>query len=384
MGIFGTIFGYPLGFIMWLVYAVFKNYGVSIVLFTLITRLIILPLSVKQQRSTASMQAIQPKLERLKKQYANNQEKLNEETMKLYTEENINPMASCLPTLIQFPILFGIIDVVYRPITHILHVNKDIISKATEIAQAYFVNEGNNFKSRPELYIIKLFNMDPSQLADLPELTEKLASFKNTLFGLDLGLVPNIVFDAEEKARMGVTSGQAAALFLIPILSGVFQLAITIYSQIRSKKMNPDSSANPMGGAMAMLYIMPIFSVWIAYSFPAGIGFYWIVSSFLSLIQTIVLNKIYTPEYVAKLDERDREKKKSKKPGRMQEMYKQMLEQQQAQLAQQNGGAAPKKELTAEQKISKSKQQELESKIIAEARRRQAEKYGDEYNENDD
>ena len=293
-------------------------------------------------------------------------------------------MASCLPTLIQFPILFGIIDVVYRPITHILHVNKDIISKATEIAQAYFVNEGNNFKSRPELYIIKLFNIDPSQFADLPDLTSKLADFKNTLFGLDLGLVPNIVFDAEEKARMGVTSGQAAALFLIPILSGVFQLAITIYSQIRSKKMNPDSSANPMGGAMAMLYIMPIFSVWIAYSFPAGIGFYWIVSSFLSLIQTIVLNKIYTPEYVAKLDERDREKKKSKKPSRMQEMYKQMLEQQQAQLAQQNGGAAPKKELTAEQKISKSKQQELESKIIAEARRRQAEKYGDEYNENDD
>ena len=85
MGIFGTIFGYPLGFIMWLVYAVVKNYGVSIVLFTLITRLIILPLSIKQQRSTASMQAIQPKLERLKKQYANNQEKLNEETMKLYT-----------------------------------------------------------------------------------------------------------------------------------------------------------------------------------------------------------------------------------------------------------------------------------------------------------
>ena len=262
MGLIGKICGYPMGLIMWLIYTLVKNYGVSIIIFTLIVRLILFPFSIKQQKSTAALQSLTPKLERLKKQYGNNQEKLNEETMKLYAEENVNPMSSCSTALIQFPFLFGIIDVVYRPITHILRVNKDVLARATEIAKEYFVNEGNNFTSRPELFIIKLFQTDPDKLAELPELTEKLATFNNTFLGLDLGLIPKYAFDAEQKALMGITPGQTVALVLIPILSGLFQLIITIYSQVRMKKQNPDSASNPSMNSMnIMLYTMPLISV---------------------------------------------------------------------------------------------------------------------------
>ena len=141
MGFISELIGYPLGFVMWAIYQVFKNYGVSILLFTLVTRLVLFPLSVKQQKSSAAMVAFSPKLEKLKKQYANNPQKLQEEQMKLYAEEDINPMASCLPMIPQLLFLYGIFDVVYRPLTHILHITKAEVAALKEIAAPLF--EGN-------------------------------------------------------------------------------------------------------------------------------------------------------------------------------------------------------------------------------------------------
>ncbi|MEG0614410.1 MAG: membrane protein insertase YidC, partial [Oscillospiraceae bacterium] len=138
MGFIGEIIGYPLGWIMWAIYQVFHNYGIAIVIFTIITRALLTPLSAKQEKSSARMMAFQPKLKALEKKYGKNKEKMQEEQMKLYSEEGINPMGSCLPLLIQFPILFGIIDVVYRPLTHILRFGSDIIEKASKIALDFF------------------------------------------------------------------------------------------------------------------------------------------------------------------------------------------------------------------------------------------------------
>src|SRR5574344_1791931 len=154
MGIISEIIGYPLGWLMWLIFQVVKNYTWSIVIFTLITKLILIPVSVKQQKSTAAMSLLNPKLEKLKKQYAKNQEKLQEEQMKLYNEEGINPMSSCLPLLIQLPILYGVFDVVYRPITHILRVNSEMIEGAKTIAADLF-STNKSFNARPEVYILQ-------------------------------------------------------------------------------------------------------------------------------------------------------------------------------------------------------------------------------------
>lgn len=382
MGIISEIIGYPLGWIMWLIYQICHNYAFSIVIFTLITKIIMFPLSVKTQKSTAAMQALQPKLEKLKKQYGNNQEKYNEATMQLYNEEGVNPMASCLPMFIQFPILYGIFDVVYRPITHILRINKNVIKEVTEIVKNMSYGAEKHFSARPELYILQAVKEQPEAFTDYPELVDAVNGFKNTLFGADLGATPSIHPEVWDSA--------AIILFIIPILSGLFQLIMSVYSQIRQKKMS--DGTNPAGGSMTlMLYIMPIFSIWIAYSFPAAIGFYWAMSSFFGLIQQIVLNKVYTPEYVGKLLEKDKAKRKNSKKKGIMDRYQQMVSEQ---MAAQNGGKTSsgntvKAKLSddddsSEVKLSKSKQKEYERMLIREARRRQAEKYGDEYTEDDD
>ena len=101
MGPIGELLGKPLGWIMYWIYEVVNNYGFSIIIFTLLTKIILLPISYKQQLGTVRMQALNPKLSKLRKQYANNQQKLAEEQQKLYAEEGVNPMGSCLPLIIS-------------------------------------------------------------------------------------------------------------------------------------------------------------------------------------------------------------------------------------------------------------------------------------------
>ncbi len=380
---------------MWLLYQITHNYAWSIVFFTLVTRILLFPLSVKQQKSMAAMTAFQPKLEKLKKQYANNQQKLQEEQMKLYAEEGINPMASCLPTFVQLPLLYGVYYVVIRPITHIIHANNDIINQAKELLKPLYTNENgvldSNFNFRPETYIIKEVQQNPSAFESLnnPEFVEKITDFNNKLFGVvDLGDIPTL---HPEK-----WTASAVILVAIPIISGLIQLFMTVFQQIRTKKMNPDASN--MAGMNIMLYAMPLMSVWIGFRAPAGLGFYWALSSLFGCIQSMLLYKIYTPEYVASLVEKDKAKRKKKARPNMMERYQQLMEEQ---MAQQNGGAGAKQvpaktggiavssaadeeEDKPEVKISKAKQKEYERMIIREARRRQAEKYGEEFIDDDD
>lgn len=385
------IIGYPLGLIMWLLYQITHNYAWSILFFTLITRLLLFPLSVKQQKSTAAMTAFQPKLEKLKKQYANNQQKLQEEQMKLYAEEGINPMSSCLPLFIQIPLLYGVYDVVNRPISHIVRVGSDVINKAIEIVKPLYTNADgivdSNFNYRPETYIIKEIQQNPAAFESLnnPEFVEKVTDFNNKLFGVvDLGDIPSL--------HPEVWNAAAVILVAIPILSGLIQLFMTVYQQIRTKKMNPDAPS--MAGMNIMLYSMPVLSVWIGFRAPAGLGFYWTLSSLFGCIQSMLLYKIYTPEYVASLVEKDKAKRKKKARPNMMERYQQLLEEQ---MAQQNGGkavpaktgsiavssAADEEDDKPDVKISKAKQKEYERMIIREARRRQAEKYGEEFIDDD-
>jgi len=387
MGFISELIGYPLGWIMWAIYQLFKNYGIAIFLFTVVTRLVMFPLSVKQQKSSAAMAAFSPKLEKLKKQYANNPQKLQEEQMKLYAEEDINPMASCGSLIPQLLFLYGVFDVVYRPLTHILRLSKAEVEALKVIAAPLF--EGNqNFDTRPEIFILQavkdnaaLFSGAEGISADI---LAKIADFENKLFGLvDLGAVPNSLFNEGT-----VWNSAAIGLVLIPVLSGVFQLLMTLYTTAKQKKLNPEASAQ-MSSMNAMFYIMPIISVWMAFSFPAGIGYYWICTTIVGFIQSIILNKVYTPEYVAKLIEKDKKKKKNQKKSGFMQKYNELL---QEELKKQNAASGNNSRINTSDfvkedgediKLSKSQLKEYERKIIAEARRRQAEKYGDEYYEDD-
>lgn len=390
------LFGLILGPIMRFIYNICGNYGLSIVLFTIFTKLIMYYWTRKSHIGSAKMSKLTPKLNQLRKQYANNQEKLLEEQQKLYKEEGYNQFSGCTTLLIQFPILFGVLDVVYRPITHIIKYSKSIISEVTNILTTVFIAEGksgydanlakyadelqnfgitaSNLKNRPELEIIKL-SKNPELCSDI--FGEKFADFfnkvnefgsTNTFLGIDLSQTPTFKPETWNAA--------AIALAMIPILSGLVQIIMTIYTQYRQRKNNPEAMQG-MGCMNVMLYIMPLFSVYLALSFPAGVGFYWLCSSLFSFMITIFLYLYYTPKRVDAIIEKDKIKAKNKKPSK----FEMMLEQQRKLLEEQNGVSSNRNVNDDEKKMSRSELQAYNRKLINDARKRMAEKYGDDYDE---
>ena len=381
---------------MWAIYHLFKNYGLSIIIFTLVSKIIIFPTTLKQQRGQAKMTALQPRINAIRKQYANNSQKAYEEQQKLYKQEGYNQFASCLPALIQFPVLIGVLDVVYRPLTHILRLGSDTINKAAEILKTVFIAEGksgydatlsqyadllNNFgvneaaiKARPELAIMSVAKNEElsSRLFSSidPDFVNSVSSLDTTFFGVDLNSIPS--FTPEVWTRTAIL------LALIPILSGVVQLVMTIVTQRRQKKLNAEVQG---GGCLNVtMYFFPVFSVWLALNYPAGVGFYWIFSSLFSFLIMIAMNAYYNEKRTAALIERDKAKMKDKKPSR----FQQMLDQQRELMQQQQNGVRPSiPEKSDEDKLSRSEMQAYNRRLINEARKRMAEKYGDEYTDTD-
>lgn len=160
----------------------------ALLLFTIITRIITLPLQIKQQKSTARMNMMQPELEKLKTKYGKNQEKLNEETMKLYSEYQINPMASCLPMVISLVILWALIPVVYGPLTYVSDADENKVSHDNSMVKNLYVisNEvdTSDIKSM-EAFIQKQLDEEDKDtaLADLSD-DKKTALEKNMVKAL--------------------------------------------------------------------------------------------------------------------------------------------------------------------------------------------------------
>ncbi len=362
------IVGVPFGYLMMLIYKVFKNYAVSIIVFTVVTKLLLLPVNYKTQKNAARMQLLAPKLEKLRKSYSNNPQRLQQEQQKLYVEEGINPMGSCLPAFIQMFLLFGILDVVYKPITHILRMSKGVRSNAAEIAGTKLSN------LRCELKVMDRLKEDPSLFAGLKDdFVKKVSDFSDnfTIFGANLGKTPSVHVDWSRK--------ESVILFFIPILAGLAQLISSVYSQIHQKKTNPNMQGG--GCLIFMMYFMPLLSVWFAFQVPAGIGFYWIWSALLSFVITFLLNQYFTPERAAEINEKEKEKARiyAEKHPEKKTFMQRMIEQQELINQQQN--AAKKKN---GDKLSRSELNKVNRDKLKEARKRMAEKYGDLYETSDD
>lgn len=376
--------GVPFGYLMSLIYKIVPNYAIAIIIFTLVTKLLLFPVNYKTQKNAARMQLLQPKLEKIRKAYESNPQRLQEEQQKLYQQEGINPMGSCLPMFIQMFLLFGVIDVVYKPITHILHITKSVrvaaIEKASELAEKFGdINNGKAISSgnlRSELLTAEALEKYPAEFTDFAEnFYHKVSDFSDTfsVFGANLGQTPQFHPETWNK--------ESIILFCIPFLAGLAQLIFSVYSQIHQKKINPQANVAGGGCMTAMTLLMPVWSIWIAFEVPAGVGFYWIFSSLFSFFITFALNCYFTKERIAAINEKEKEKARiyaEKHPDKktfMQRMMEQQanLDQQPIQRVNENG-----------EKISRSEQNKKDRDRIKEARKRMAEKYGDEYDDNND
>jgi YidC/Oxa1 family membrane protein insertase len=357
------------------IYAIVNNYGVAIILFTVVTKLILFPVNYHTQKNSARMRLLNPKLEKLKKSYKDNPTKLQEEQQKLYQQEGLNPMASCVPSLVQMILLFGVLDVVYKPLTHIFHFSKSVRNAALTIASGMVDGGIKSSDLRNELRIMEQLNNDPDKFSSVGEsFKEKVVEFSDhfNIFGANLGKTPTLHPDAWTK--------ESIILMLIPFAAGAAQLLVSIYSQLYQKKVNPNMQN--MGCMSAMMYLMPLMSIWFAFQVPAGVGFYWIWSSVFSFLIMLGLNIYFTPERTERVNEKEKlkaRKKAEKHPERKSFMQK-MLEQQQA-MEQQNSGTSVKADGS---KMSRSEQNKFNNDVVQQARKRMAEKYGDEYDDNQD
>ncbi len=352
-------FSEPLSWIMGFFYNIFEsvpfNYTITLIVFTIIIKALLFPLSIKQQKSTAKMAVFQPKIKELQKKYANNKQKLQEETMKLYTEEGYSPLSGCLPLLLQFPILFGLIYLIYEPLTYILRFSSDIINNAIPIAEKVLNTsltlQNGIHNSTAQISVINAFHQDPSAFSTLgTEFVEKISKFDLNFFGINLGSIPTLEF----------TSLAAILLMIIPILSGVSSFIVSYFSM----KFNSRATGNEIQGfTKGMLFIMPIFSLIISFQFPVGVSFYWILSNILMLVQTIILNKIWDPK---ELVEKAKQQDKSKKSKNKNVNYTNLS----------NDNKSYDNEENQKESIS---QKELNKNKLSDARKRYAEKYGEEY-----
>ncbi len=276
--------GVPFGAVLRLIYNSigFESYAVSIVLLTLLTRLLTIPSTISQQKGMAKTQRIQAKIRKIQTKYAGNQQKIQEETTALYQREGYNPMnAGCTPMLFQFVILFGLIGAIYYPLSNFLTGITDAEIKLLSDAVAKISTSKFASSSHlAELLIIQ--NID--QLQGIPGVSE--ATYE---------AIANINFDFFGLFSLGdIPQGHGLhIIWAIPVLSFLSSMATSLYSQIKQKKNNPAMANNPMMGCM--MFVMPLLSLYFVISYPAGIGIYWISSSIFSFIITVIVGHFYSP-----------------------------------------------------------------------------------------
>ena len=302
MGIFDII-NVPLGYLFRFIFLAVKSYGWELVLFTIITKAILLPLSVKQQKSMSKMQAVQPKLAELQKKYQYDKEKLNQETMKLYQANNINPMGGCLPLLIQFPLLIGLYNIIRNPLTYVVQLGKHglpTVAEAIEVMKTMGLEVAD--KVINEIPIAKFMTEHFDALVEkLPNLSGALTMDFNFI-GMDLSLTPSLY--------------DISPLLLIPILAGL----TTFLTSWLTQKLSGNKPTGDNAQTMQMMnYIFPFMTVFFAFSLPAGLGLYWIISNIVQFGQQIILTKVIgkktAVETVSEKKEhfRERENKRRKK-----------------------------------------------------------------------
>lgn len=352
ISIFSPI-GYVLGFIMYYINQVVQNYGVTLIIFSILVKLCMIPLGIKQQKGLISNARMQPKMKAIQKAYGNNKQKYSEELQKLYDEEHFSPMSSCLPMLIQFPILFGMLDVIYSPIKHMLRLPADTINKAIEIATGVLGEGGMSVYSK-EISVINAVKASPDVFASGigQEATDMIANFDFSMFGLFLGDQPTLTPD-------GRPFGLYVALLMIPILSGITSLLMSLVT----KQSTAASTDGQMAGMnTSMMIMMPMMSVWISFIVPAGVGIYWLISNVLSAVQAVILNKVMNPaEEIAKAKALEEEMREKERLERIEKKKK-----------AKEAGVKSVDEAGLSQK-------EINRRKLAEARRRDAERYGEQY-----
>ena len=271
---FANIFGYILNFL----YSFIQNYGVAIILFTIILKIILLPLTIKQQGTTRKSAKIQEKLKVIQFKYKNDPQKLNQETMELYKRENMSPFSGCLSAIIQIILLLSVFYLVSSPLTYMKKVDSDVINTYKEEMQ---LSEKTGGMAYPEISIIKEKGA-----------VDENVNLNMNFLGVDLSNVPS-------------QNLKDPTVYIIPLLyvvSSIISMKLSM-SNLKNKKKDEtsgekegDNENTELEAVEAMnknmMFIMPIMSVAISFVAPLGLALYWLVNNVLMIAERNVINKI--------------------------------------------------------------------------------------------
>ena len=269
----------PLGYVMEWIYKLLPNYGWDIILFTLLINIVKIPLQTSQQKSMAKMSAFQPMIAEIQTKYKNKPEKQQEELMKLQQDFGYKPTAGCVPMLLNFLVMFGVIGVVYNPLERIFHISAAALASAGEAMTAAGISFTAITRDTNIIAEVVAGNsgvlgcFTAQQIATITEFSQHM-----NFFGIDLTRVPQYSLAAENLP-----------LLILPVLA--------IVTMFLSTHISMKASGQEMQGSMKLtMYMMPLMYVFFCFTVPSAFSLYYVVSNILMTVQSLLMKKIYDPE----------------------------------------------------------------------------------------
>jgi YidC/Oxa1 family membrane protein insertase len=367
----------PFAWVVRLFYNLTNSYGLALILFTLVVKLIMLPFQMKSKKNMIRMNRMSGKMQELQKKYANNQAKYTEEIQKLYAEEGVNPMSGCLWSFLPFPILIALYSIIRQPITHFMMLSQDVVTDLVNQVSAAGISLDNIAKVAEDGTVtmqaygqINLIKVISSQLPAAGDAVEGWIHVNYNFLGLDLASTP------WSQIKGFQFSWGSVGLILIPILAGLSQLLLSKISM----SQQPDNPST--ASTKSMMYMMPLFSVYIGFMMPGALGVYWIAQSVFSLVQEVFMNKFYNKKleeeenarYEARQADRQRRQEEAK---RLQEERKQQTVKKQSLKEKQKAAQAAKAAKAAKAGRSTTEAGRIGDRPYARGRAYKADRYGD-------
>lgn len=304
---FANIFGYILNFI----YNIVQNYGLAIIIFSILIKLLMIPISIKQQKTMKKSTKIQAKMKELQLKYKNNPEKLNQETMELYKKENMSPFSGCLSAIVQLILLFAVFYLVRSPLTYMRKVDVSVINKYTKIIKEYKLSENSayseidvireidNIRNLKNNENIEQTEEERTDLTEIKEEELEKISINMQFLGLNLAQVPTKSSD-----------WKAYVIPILYVLVSIISMRITNPTTAKTKPVEnpvenkdekslakPEEEFDPMiqmNKNMNMMF--PVMYLAVALIAPLGLALYWLMNSLLMIIERLALNKLLKDE----------------------------------------------------------------------------------------
>ena len=308
----GNLISLPFAALLRWMYSFTGSYGWSIILFALVIKVVILPFQMKSKRNMVRMGRLSGRQQELQKQYANNQQKLNEEIAKLYQEEGVNPMGGCLWSFLPLFIIIPLYSIIYRPITHFMRLTEENMAALKEMAIGLGYDSSKYSTAYEQIGLTDFISRNWEQFEGS---MEGLINVDFRFLGMDLSMQPTAAFSnfSFAPAIIGV--------LLIPFIATGLQYISTIIMQ----KSN-GQSAEQQKQMRTMNLLMPLMSLYFCFIMPAAMGVYWIINTILSTVQEYLLGKFYTKKIQAEEDELAA-KRQADRQTRMEEAKRRAAEQ---------------------------------------------------------